>query len=264
VPPGRFDDSAVIRRVAGEGILIVGGGRATVLQNAHPKIAQGTAAHSDFAGRPLNRLHNTMTYMYGVLFGTAAEAQKISKAVATMHKRVTGPGYAADDPALQVWVAATLYDTATALHRAVFGPLSTADADACYQQYCVLATAIGCPESAWPATRAEFADYWNDMVETLPIGDTSRQIAHALLFPADLPFPLRLTVPAHRFVTLGLLPAPIRHRLGYPWTPGQDRRLQRALRITAGLYPRLPGALRQAPKTQYLNAIRRRSAPRDQ
>lgn len=257
---GLFEDSAVVRRVAREGLLIVGGGRATVLQIAHPQIAKGTAEHSNFGDRPLGRLHNTMTYLYGVLFGTRAEAQKVSQAVAAMHRRVTGPGYTAGDPALQVWVAATLYDTAITLYQSVFGRLSTVDADACYQQYSVLATAIGCPESAWPASRSEFASYWHEMITNLRMNDTSRQLANMLLFPANLPFALRPARPLNRFLTIGLLPAPIRDGLGYTWTPRQDRLLRRGLRVTSVWYPRLPAAFRQAPKTFYLNALRKRAA----
>jgi uncharacterized protein (DUF2236 family) len=259
---GLFDDSAVIRRVAREGLLVAGGGRATVLQIAHPLIAQGAAEHSRFTDRPLTRLHNTMTYLYGVVFGTREEAEKVSRAVAAMHRKVTGPGYAAGDPALQVWVAATLYDTAMVLYQSAFGPLPAADADVCYQQYSVLATAIGCPENAWPASRLEFSEYWRDMVTSLHVSDTSREIAHTLLFPANLPFAVRLAAPLNRFVTIGLLPAPIRDRLGYSWTPRQDRLLRHGLQLTSRLYPRLPDALRQAPKTFYLSAIRRRAAPK--
>ena len=256
--PGLFDDSAVVRRVAREALLIAGGGRATVLQVVHPLIARGTSDHSGFAERPLARLHNSMIYLYGVIFGSRSEAGRVSRAVAAMHRRVTGPGYRADDPALQVWVAATLYDTAMLLHDAVLGPLPAADADECYQQYSVLATAIGCPASAWPASRAEFAGYWRDMVATLPVTDTARAVAHDLLFPRNLPLALRPAVPVGRFVTVGLLPAPIRSRLGYSWTPRQERLLRSGLQLTAAVYPHLPDALRQAPKTHYLNLIRQR------
>jgi len=259
--PQTFDESAIIRRVAREGLLIAGGGRATVLQNAHPLIAKGTAEHSGFAARPLSRLHNTLTYMYAVVFGTEAQAQRISHAVATMHRRVVGPGYSADDPALQVWVAATLYDTAMILYESVFGALPAADADACYQQYSVLATALGCPRSAWPASRPEFSRYWNDMITGLRPDDTSRAIAHALLFPANLPFTLRPAVPVNRFITIGLLPAPIREGLGYTWTPRQDRLLRHGLRLTARLYPHLPDVLRQAPKTSYLRSLGKLTTP---
>ncbi|TDD61662.1 DUF2236 domain-containing protein [Kribbella antibiotica] len=253
------EDSAVIRRVAREGLLIAGGGRATVLQISHPQIAQGTADFSNFAGRPLNRLHATVTYLYGVLFGTREEARKVSDAVVAMHRRVSGRGYSANDPELQVWVAATLYDTAMVLYEPVFGQLSDADADACYQQYSVLATAIGCPEHAWPASRAEFSDYWQEMISTLPIGDTSRELARALLSPADLPLILRPTVPPYRFITIGLLPDAIRQRLGYSWTPRQDRLLHHGLRLTSAIYPHLPLTLREAPKTHFLNSLRRRT-----
>ena len=259
--PQNVDESTVIRRVAREGLLIAGGGRATVLQNAHPLIAKGTAAHSRFAARPLSRLHNTLTYMYAVVFGTEAQAQRISQAVATMHRRVAGPGYSADDPALQVWVAATLYDTAMILYEAVLGPLPEADADACYQQYSVLATALGCPRSAWPASRSEFFRYWNDMITGLRPSDTSREIAHALLFPANVPFTLRPAVPVNRFITIGLLPAPIREGLGCSWTPRQDRLLRRGLQLTARLYPHLPHALRQAPKNGYLRSLEKGTTP---
>ena len=49
---GLFDDAAVIRRVAREGLLLAGGGRATLLQVAHPGVAQRVYDHSDFADRP--------------------------------------------------------------------------------------------------------------------------------------------------------------------------------------------------------------------
>src|SRR5688572_5976559 len=117
---GLFDDAAVIRRVAGESLLLAGGGRATLLQIAHPAVAEGVANHSSFAERPLDRLRTTMSYVYGVLYGTRAEAQAISRAVAAMHSRVTGPGYRANDPDLQVWVNATLFDTAMMLYERVF------------------------------------------------------------------------------------------------------------------------------------------------
>lgn len=193
---GLFEDSAVIRRVAGEGLLLAGGGRATLLQIAHPAVAQGVLDHSSFADRPLDRLRTTMSYVYGVLYGTRAEAQTISRAVAAMHSKVTGPGYTANDPALQVWVNATLFDTAMLLYERVLGPLPPAEADVCYQQYSVLATAIGCPESAWPADRAAFSAYWDHMIATIEVNDSGRRIANTLLWPEGLPVALRPAVPS--------------------------------------------------------------------
>ncbi|XHU06452.1 oxygenase MpaB family protein [Amycolatopsis sp. WGS_07] len=190
-----FGDSSAIRKVACESLLILGCGRATILQNAHPGIAQGTAAHSGFARNPLRRLHHTMIYLYGVVFGTREEAAGVSRTVVALHRKVAGPGYSADDPALQVWVAATMYDTAITLYEGAFGPLPPAEADECYQQYSVLATAIGCPREAWPASRRDFASYWQSMIATMRIDDTSREIAEALLCPSRLPVAWRIALP---------------------------------------------------------------------
>ncbi len=257
---GLFDDTAVIRRVAGEGLLLAGGGRATLLQVAHPSVGQGVADHSNFAERPLDRLRTTMIYVYGVLFGTREEARRISKAVYAMHTKVTGPGYLANDPELQVWVNATLFDTAMLLYQRVFGPLSTEDADVCYRQYAVLATSIGCPEDAWPASRAEFYEYWEHMVSTLEVSDAARDIARHLMNGHNLPRRMRPFVPVNRFVTIGLLPAPIRAGYGYSWSPRQDRWLRRGLNLAAHTYPYLPSALRVAPKSYYLADFRKHSA----
>jgi len=72
---GLFDDAAVIRRVAREGLLLAGGGRAALLQVAHPAVARGVYHRSGFADRPLDRLRTTLSYCYGVLFGTRDEAR---------------------------------------------------------------------------------------------------------------------------------------------------------------------------------------------
>jgi len=259
---GLFDDAAVIRRVAREGLLLAGGGRATLLQIAHPGVAQGVYEHSDFADRPLDRLRTTMSYVYGVLFGTRGEAQAISRAVAAMHRRVTGPGYHADDPELQVWVNATLFDTALVLYQRVVRPLTAADADTCYRQYSVLATSIGCPEDAWPADRRAFARYWHHMIGTLRVSAAAREIADALMWPRRLPVALRPGIPLNRFVTIGLLPEPIRDGYGYRWTDRRQRLLDRGLVAAASVYPHLPHALRQAPKDYYLADLRQRFARR--
>ncbi|MDI6104712.1 oxygenase MpaB family protein [Actinoplanes sp. NEAU-A12] len=255
---GLFDDSAVIRRVAREGFLLAGGGRATLLQIAHPGVAQGVYDHSDFAERPLDRLRTTMSYVFGVLFGTVAEGRAISRAVAAIHRKVTGPGYRADDPGLQVWVNATLYDTAVLLYQRVFGPLTPAELDECFRQYSVLATSIGCPEDAWPADRAAFTAYWDRTVDTLRVGDEAREIAAALMRPRNIPIVLRPARPLNRLVTVGLLPEPIRAQYGFSWSAPRQRLFDAFFGTARVVYPRLPGRLRDGVKDYYLHDLRRR------
>jgi uncharacterized protein (DUF2236 family) len=255
---GLFGDDAVIRRIVREGALLAGGGCATILQVAHPGVGQGVADHSDFTDRPLDRLEKTLQYVYGVVFGTREEARRISAAVHAMHGRVTGPGYSANDPDLQVWVNATLYHTGLRLYGEIFGPLPDRDADEAYEQYAVLATSIGCPAGAWPENRAAFADYWDGMVGSIEVNDAGRRITRELLHPANPPALLRPLGPVNRFVTVGLLPQRIRGQLGLSWSPGRDVALRVALRSQRLVYPGLPVVVRQAPKTYYLGTLRQR------
>ncbi|MES1170192.1 MAG: oxygenase MpaB family protein, partial [Leifsonia sp.] len=51
---------------AADGVLVLGGAAAILLQVADPVVARGVAEHSDFARRPMDRLRNTLRYVYAV------------------------------------------------------------------------------------------------------------------------------------------------------------------------------------------------------
>src|SRR6202012_353888 len=106
-----------VERSASDGVLIAGGARAILLQVADPTVAAGVARHSDFAHRPVERLRNTLTFAYAVVLGTPDDAAAVSAHVNRAHRPVNR----ADDQQLQLWVAATLYDTAALVHERVFG-----------------------------------------------------------------------------------------------------------------------------------------------
>ena len=55
-----FPEGAVIRRVSIEPALMLGAGRALLLQLAHAPVAQGVQDHSDFRGNPFRRLLGTL------------------------------------------------------------------------------------------------------------------------------------------------------------------------------------------------------------
>ena len=88
-----------------EALLLGGGAAAILLQAADPTIAASVARHSNFATRPLDRLHGTLTYLYVTEFGTPEEAAAVARQVGAAHRPVPG----AQDEQLQLWVAATLY-----------------------------------------------------------------------------------------------------------------------------------------------------------
>jgi uncharacterized protein (DUF2236 family) len=253
-------DNAEMRRVAREGALLAGGARAILLQVAHPGVARGVAGHSDFSARPLDRLRATLTYVYGVTYGTPEEARAVAALVTEAHRPVAGAGYRASDPELQLWVAATLYDTAILLYEELFGPLEAAMADKVYAQYGVLGTALQVPARLWPSDRAAFRAYWDHMVATLEVSDEARRIADDLLHARGAPLLLKAAVPLNRFLTAAWLPARIRREYGLAWGGLHQRGYDVALKVGAPLYRLLPVPLREAPKTWYLHDLRRRLA----
>ncbi|MCA1847215.1 MAG: DUF2236 domain-containing protein [Actinobacteria bacterium] len=250
-------ENAEMRVVAREGALLAGGARAILLQVAHPAVGRGVAEHSDFAYRPLDRLRATLIYVYCVTFGTPEEIERVAAMVTAAHRKVAGAGYRATDPELQLWVAATLYDTALHAYEELFGPLDPARADRVYEQYAVLGTALQVPAGMWPADRAAFGVYWRHMIDTLEVSDDARRVAEDLLSAEHAPVLLKAAMPFNRFLTTAWLPEPIRSQYGLGWSGGDQRRYDLLKRIGSPLYRLLPVPLREVPKTWYLREMRR-------
>lgn len=244
-----------MREVAAEGILLAAGARAILLQVADPAIARGVAEHSDFASRPLDRLSATMSYVYGVVFGTPDEIDYVSRGVEHTHRRVVGRGYDASDAGLQLWVAATLYQSAVQLYEIVFGPLPSARAERVYAQYAVLGTALQVAPSDWPSDRATFDAYWQQRLAELTVTAEARGIARDLLYPKSAV--LRPLAPVNRLITAGLVPPPLRDSYQLPWNLSRQRRFDALMAGVRTVYPLLPTPLRALPKTYYLHRVRR-------
>lgn len=246
--------------VAGEGILIAAGGRAILLQLANPAIGHGVANHSHFADRPLDRLNGTLSYVYAIVFGDAAlsatVAQRVNHAHAPVHSIGTVPEYNAFTPELQLWVAATLYESATHLHGLIYGPLDDDTADAVYREYSRLGTSLQVPPELWPHDRTAFRRYWNEQLTLLTTDAATRSVAHELLHSRTAPFWYRAALPLAQLMTAGLLPAHVQVLFDLPWSSGRQWRFNRVLDGIRVIYPRLPRALRHWPKDHYLRALR--------
>jgi uncharacterized protein (DUF2236 family) len=244
--PGLFASDSVVRRVNGESALLLGGGRALLMQLAHPSVAAGVAEHSDFQGNPYRRLQRTLDAVYTIVFGTRAEAEQVAASVRAVHTRVVGPGYQANDPELLLWVHATLVDTAMRVYARFVRPLSEADAAAYYAESRVVASMLGCPESAQPADVAEFRDYVRSMAGSLQVSDTARALADDVLHP-KLPLVLSPLLELGRQLTVGLLPGPLRERYGLSWDARRRAALDAASLAARAVVPRIPGPVRRAP-----------------
>ncbi|GAA2278507.1 oxygenase MpaB family protein [Actinomadura luteofluorescens] len=256
---GLFQDGDLIRVITREGVLIAAGGAASLLQTAHPKVAQGVYDHSYTADDPLRRLRNTMGWLYAVQFGTREEAETFSALVTRGHAAVTGPDYEANDPELQVWVASTLFAVAVQFYQLVFRRTFTdAELEEFYRQAKVYATILGCPEARMPETYPRFREYYADMLRSLEITDASRAIAEQVLNPRLPGGPLHAPgLAAIRLLTAGLMPAPIREQYGWTWDARREHRFRLLVGAIALVYPRLPLRVRTLPREYYLLTTRR-------
>ena len=243
----RFAADAVIRRVDAEGSILLGGGRALLLQLAHPKVAAGVAEHSDFEGDPLRRLRGTLEATYTIVFGSDEAAADVAQRVQRIHSHVTGPGYQANDPALLCWVNATLVDTAVTVYTAVHGPLSEAEKESYYQDSCYVAELLGCPRDAQPADWADFRRYWHATIAELEVSDTARHLARSIFDP-DLPWVAGPPVALARFLTIGTLPPRIRDQYGFRWRTSDRLVLDAGTAAARKLVPLVPAPVRRLPQ----------------
>src|SRR5213082_12782 len=134
VRAGLFPDDSIVRQVNRENVLILGGGRALLMQLAHPKVAAGVDEHSDFRQHPVRRLRRTIRMTMAIVFGDRETALAAARAVNQVHGRVRGEDYRALDPDLLLWVHATLVDSALVTYERFVQRLSPGDREQFYQE----------------------------------------------------------------------------------------------------------------------------------
>lgn len=259
----RTRHESVLSRFAPECVYLLGGGRAILMQLAMPGVGHGVARHSNFAANPLGRLNGTLTYIYALSNGTDAQRAKVRQIVHAAHAPVKAPAakdgshpaYSARDPKLQLWVAATLYDSAMQIQAAVFPPLDDDTAETLYREYAQLGTELGMPAHLWPATRADFAEYWAATVDQLQVDPQVRAVAHELLAARHAPWWIRAAMPLVRLMTIGLLPKHVRSMYGFEFGLRQQRRMDLVLRCARASMRILPRVFRHFPMHYYLRRL---------
>jgi uncharacterized protein (DUF2236 family) len=247
-----------IHKVVQEAILLAGGAVAILLQVAEPGVAQGVDNHSNFAYRPLDRLRTTMTYVYCVTFGTRDEKKAVIEMVHRAHASVNGPGYSADDPQLQLWVAATLYAVGIELYQEMFGMFEDAEAEAIYREYSVLALSLRVTPDMWPPNQKEFWKYWDSQIATMHVTDNAKSVAKDLLRNTEAPLLIRLLLPLVRLTTAQMLPDRLRQAYGLRTSKIRRTTHRVIMGLTRATYPYLPKTIRTYPMKYYMRDMRRR------
>src|SRR5881628_4100800 len=153
---GLYPEGSITRRVNRENVLLLGGGRALLMQLAHPKVAAGVDGHSDFRSQPIRRLRRTIRMTMAIVFGDRETALAAARAVNQTHGRVRGEGYRALDPDLLLWVHATLVDSALVTYETFVKPLSEREREDFYQESKLLGGLLGIPQETFPDSHRDF------------------------------------------------------------------------------------------------------------
>src|SRR6266513_343490 len=127
-----FGPGSLTWRINGEAVLLLGGGRALILQVAHPKVAAGVAEFSDYREDPWRRLYRTLDVTLKIAFGAPEGLRRAHHRVVGTDDR--GEPYRALDPDLLLWVHATLIDTALTMYERYVGPLTPRERELHYAE----------------------------------------------------------------------------------------------------------------------------------
>jgi uncharacterized protein (DUF2236 family) len=239
-------------RVNREAVLLLGGGRALILQVAQPQVAAGVRRFSDYREDPWGRLYRTLDVTLRIVFGDGPTSREAAEQLHRRHERVRGSDdrgqpYRALDPDLLLWVHATLVDTSLLIYQRYVAPLDDSERAGYYEEMKVLGEAYGIPRDRMPADWAAFRAYFERMLrDGLRVTDSLRDVTDAVLRP-PLPFVARPVVEMFRLVTVGTLPESLRGELGLSWGPARQRLLDASTVTLRNLMPLLPGLMRYFP-----------------
>lgn len=259
---GLFGPGSKVWEIARESAVFLGGGRAALLQTAHPFVAHAVDQHSATKTDPVGRFRRTFDNVFAMIFGDLDVAITSARRVHGVHRRIQGAvdedvgrfhrgaPYAANLEEGLVWVAATLWDTAVQCFELVVRPLSTWEKDQYLEESKRFAYLFGLGDDQLFSSWADFQRYVDDVYAsgTLGVGRPAKELRRFLFRP---PHPL-LALPSSVYTTVTgqLLPKPLRDAYGF-----SDGALDRA--TTKATLASIRLAYHALPKTvRYLPAYR--------
>lgn len=269
VPDTTFTDASMIRRVHRETAVAFAGPRTLLMQATHPVAFAGFFAHTGALDEPYERLARTAKVMDTITFGTKADADRMTRRVRAMHRRVrgtlsepagrfpAGTPYAADDPVLLLWILAALADSALVVFERYVRPLAHAEREAYWQDYRVVGRLFGLRDHEMPADIGAFDAYMADMLASgdLHVTDEARRLAIRIVMQPPVPLRVRPLLEVANFVTVGLLPPDLRRQFGLSWDPLRALVLRGGAEYTRRvLVPLAPGRLRFSPSSRERSA----------
>ena len=259
---GYFTDESMIRRVHRQHVVALSGARALLMQAAHPVAFAGFFMSTGALDRPYERLQRTARVLDTVFFGERAAADRATAAVRRVHAEMrgtlpeavgkfpAGTPWAADDPALLLWILATLADSGALVYGRYVGALRRAERDAYWADYRVVGSLFGLSGADIPADSRELEGYMHDMLtsDVLYVSEQARELGVGIVLRPPVALTHRPLLELVNFIIVGLLPGQVRRQYQLGWDP------VRAVTLRVGaeyakrlLMPVLPQRVRLRP-----------------
>lgn len=262
---GYYGPDSVTWKVGREWAVLLGGGRAVLMQLAHPLVALGVSNHSNYMQDPFGRANRTFLRGEELAFGTSRIARQSARLINNLHKEVhgklptdagrfrRGTPYDARDPQLLLWVHATLVDTVLLCYQTFIKPLTHAEEEQYYQESKRSGHLLGLLPQQMPESVDDLKRYVAEMVASDALAPTlqGRELAFQTLFPPTS-IALRPLMHLNFNLTNALLPQAVREIYGFTWSRSQQQAFDLSARSMRLLLPRLPMQLRELPITRAL------------
>jgi uncharacterized protein (DUF2236 family) len=253
---GILGPRSIAWRIGGDLAIFLGGGRAALLQLAHPMVAYAIDQHSRTRADVVGRFQRTFQHVFAMVFGDLDDACRAARRVHAIHSQIHGtiperiggwaagtPYHANDVDALR-WVHATLVDTTLLVREQLDGPLPEAVKDGYVIEMNRFAALFGIPDARLAWSWVAHETYMRAMVmsDRLAVAPCAREMARFLIGRDGSHQPLlgriaesvtELLLPVHLAAQFELRPAPRRTRVG--------------LGAFGLVYRRVPHALRSIP-----------------
>ena len=258
-------DAVVARKINREAVVLLGWGRAILLQFSHPLVAAGVRDFSHFdrsADSYVRRVRRTVGGMLDITFGSEEAARAVIERINVIHGEVkghlkqdvgsfpAGTPYSATDPALLLWVHATLVDSMLEAYEALVAPLTPAERDRYCEEAAVTGTAFGIPADQMPRTASQLRALLDRMYASgeIAVGPDAQALAASLFSP-----PLGPAVGVFRItklLTIGFLPPSVRAGYGFTWDSRRERACRALVTLVRHVRRILPPMLREWPSAR--------------
>ena len=243
-------------KINAERVVVLGWTAAMLMEFAHPLVAAGVTDHSVMVETPrqrMRRMRRTVEAMLALTFGTPRQAARAGHGINKIHDRVlgrlrtttgifaAGTPYTAHDPALLLWVHATLLYALPRAYELYVGPLTSEQKDRFCAEGVGMTAVLGIPEQLMPSSGSALHTYLDAMMASgaITVGEDARALKREMFAP---PLGMLIYIP-----TVGLLPPAFRGAYGLTWSARHEAALRVSGWISRRLLPFVPPAWRFWP-----------------